>query len=502
MRSQGVRNFAAPSFKAPSIGGSRYLLGAAGTMFAIAVLTASSLTARADDNAVRAVRLSNVVGAVQILSGTETQFTQAYPNMPLMQGAKVQTGEDGRAEIQFEDGSVVRLTPNSSAQMSVLSRTSDGNTNTQVDLLTGLSYIAMSGAAGQRFVVDFAGNEVISPAPVRFRVNLDASPVQFAVIDGSAHVSKGSAYAVDVKMGETVRFDAADSTRYFLAQGIDPDSWDQWNADRDQALAQMAAQETQEARNNGNPNDPAWNDLDYYGNWYASGDGSQFWVPDGAGAGWDPYGLGYWGFYGGIGGYAWISGYPWGWYPYHCGTWRIASSLALSSGTAWGWFPINCRNGWYPYSGVRSGTYKFRVPKSIGHVPVHGPVIVKVDRGIDATRLAPRITPAPKSIAVDGRPARLLPKAANPHNTFANRSVATAPGRIAFNPAGSQLGNVPVYRPATPGSGYRAPSSSFASGAGASAPHYSAPSVASAPASHASAPAPSSGGSSGGGHVK
>ena len=124
---------------------------------------------------------------------------------------------------------------------------------------------------------------------MKFRVNLDANPVEFAVLDGSAHLSKGTDYAVDVHMNETVRFDPGDSTRYFLAQGIDPDSWDQWNVDRDQAMSQMAAQETREAIGSGNAGAAGMSDLDYYGNWYSS-NGTSFWVPDGAGAGWDPYG--------------------------------------------------------------------------------------------------------------------------------------------------------------------------------------------------------------------
>ena len=106
--------------------------------------------ARADDQ-IRAVRLSNVVGSVQILAGAETQFSQAYPNMPLMQGSTLKTGEDGRAEIQLEDGSVIRLTPNSSAAMTMLARDSAGNTKTEVDLLSGLSYVEMKGTANQLF---------------------------------------------------------------------------------------------------------------------------------------------------------------------------------------------------------------------------------------------------------------------------------------------------------------------------------------------------------------
>jgi len=155
------------------------ILGRAGLIFTLALLLSAAVYARADD-LIRAVRLSNVVGSVQILAGDETQFSQAYPNMPLMQGSTLKTGEDGRAEIQLEDGSVVRLTPNSSAAMTVLGRDAQGNSKTEIDVLTGLTYVEMKGTASQRFVVHFNGNEVISPAPVKFRMNLDANPAEFA----------------------------------------------------------------------------------------------------------------------------------------------------------------------------------------------------------------------------------------------------------------------------------------------------------------------------------
>ncbi len=63
--------------------------------FLLVLLLSAAVDARADDQ-IRAVRLSNVVGSVQILAGTETEFSQAYPNMPLMQGSTLKTGEDGR----------------------------------------------------------------------------------------------------------------------------------------------------------------------------------------------------------------------------------------------------------------------------------------------------------------------------------------------------------------------------------------------------------------------
>ncbi len=486
------------------------------TLLALAIVP---LSAHADSLA-RAVRLSNVVGSVQILNGTDTQFSQAYANMPLVQGATLKTGEDGRVEIQFEDGSIARLTPNSSATVGVLTRDAAGNTNTELDLQTGLSYVEMSGAANQRFVVHFGNNDVISPAPVKFRVNLDANPAELAVLDGSAHLTGGTAYSVDVKMNETVHFASSDSSRYFLAEGITPDSWDQWNMDRDQALGQMAAQETREARSNANPNDPAWSDLDYYGNWYAGPNGSPIWSPSGVGVGWDPYGSGYWGYYG-AGGYAWISGYPWGWLPYHCGAWSYYNSFG------WGWAPGpgGCVNSWYPYGAIIVAPPGYRPlhPPIVGHLPVHGPVtlpragvqpLIHVDRGPAATEIAVKPVSAPKTVAINGVTAHPMPKTTVPGNSFVSRPGSVSVGRGQPGTGGQQLGSVPVYRPAAPTSfsthqGYTPTYASHPSGGGMSAAggHYSGPSATSSgmSAGHVGGGAPvsaPSGGGGGGGHVK
>jgi hypothetical protein len=50
----------------------------------------------------------------------------AVVNTPLFEGSLLTTGDDGRAEIQFEDGSVARLSPNSSMTLAVL-RGQDGS---------------------------------------------------------------------------------------------------------------------------------------------------------------------------------------------------------------------------------------------------------------------------------------------------------------------------------------------------------------------------------------
>ena len=133
---------------------------------------------------------------------------------------------------------------------------------------------------------------------------------------------------------------------YTVAQGINGDSWDNWNQDRDQAIAQEASQQTPVRDDAANPQNENWNDLDADGNWYPVEGAGNVWVPAGVGPGWDPYGAGYWAYYPTFG-YTWVSSYPWGWLPYHCGAWNYYSF-------GWGWAPGGCGRVWSPVIVVRN----------------------------------------------------------------------------------------------------------------------------------------------------
>src|SRR5437899_10736104 len=64
------------------------------------------------DSQVRIVRLSYVEGSVQIARASAFGFDKALLNLPVAQGATLRTGTDGRAEVEFEDGTTIRLTAN------------------------------------------------------------------------------------------------------------------------------------------------------------------------------------------------------------------------------------------------------------------------------------------------------------------------------------------------------------------------------------------------------
>ena len=330
--------------------------------------------ALAQSSSANVARVSYIQGSVQLLAGQGTDFQQAVINMPVLDGSRLQTGGDGQAEVEFGDGSVARLTPNSSLQFDHM-----GQDQVQMEQLAGLGYYEFNVGDGHPpFTVQFSNLSVQPTANSILRVGLDAG-WEVAVVSGSANV-QGSGFApAAVSENQSIHSGVDGSgAPYTVAQGINPDSWDSWNQDRDQAIAEEASQQTPVRDDAANPQNENWNDLDANGDWYPVEGTGNVWVPAGVGAGWDPYGAGYWAYYPTFG-YTWVSAYPWGWLPYHCGNWGYYSF-------GWGWSAGGCGRTWSPVIVVRAHPPGWSMPihpvfPPGGIRPLPGQRLVAVDRG-------------------------------------------------------------------------------------------------------------------------
>ncbi|HEY6291398.1 MAG TPA: DUF6600 domain-containing protein, partial [Terriglobia bacterium] len=372
-------------------------------------LLAGTVNVRADDApAHRAARLSFLQGNVTVDHIDNTAGDPAQINMPLAEGVRLTTGDDGQAEVEFEDGSVVRITPSSSLGLNSLSVDAFGNFHTQLTVLHGLVYAELRAAAKFTYALD-AGGEVISPvANATIRINLDKPPVMISVFDGTVHIEHDSSpeadgYKTDVHAGEMFTADASNTSQYFLLSSIEQDSWDVWNRERDQAAAEAAADRTKARDGYAGDQGYGWSDLDADGSWYeVSGEG-QVWQPAVAqDSAFDPYGYGSWVAYPGAG-YVWASGYTWGWTPFRCGTWYYWNSFG------WGWSPgAGCRRaGWGFGNGFASGVFVINIgrPPVNYHFPtrpVHTPGMlhpIRVGRAVPEPGHDVRLSHEPRLIA-------------------------------------------------------------------------------------------------------
>ncbi len=348
--------------------------------FCLLVIGLGTGRAHAQANASNVARISFVQGGVQLMTGQGSDFQQAVSNMPILDGSRLQTGADGQVEVEFGDGSVARLTPNSALQFDHL-----GDDQVHMQQLGGLGYYEFNvGESHPPFTVQF-GNVSFQPSASSIvRLALDTG-WEVAVVSGSVQVQGDGIPGVAVAENQTMHGGSdPNGAPYEVAQGINGDSWDNWNEDRDQGIAQEASQQTpvrEEAENSQGEN---WNDLDADGNWYPVEGQGNVWVPAGVGSGWDPYGAGYWAYYPTFG-YTWVSSYPWGWLPYHCGNWNYYSF-------GWGWAPGGgCGRIWSPVIVVRNhppgwimpvrpvvGGGGLRPPQGIHPLPGR---LIAVDRG-------------------------------------------------------------------------------------------------------------------------
>lgn len=358
---------------------SRFQLGFA-PLFLAAFVLMSPIAAHGDARKTfRAARLTYLEGEVHVSQASSNSRDTAILNMPLTEGSVISTGDDGQAEVEFEDGSLVRITPNSGVSLLNLSVDGSGDYQTRVALTGGLTYLELRAGTKYQYSID-AGGDVITPIEnAIIRVDLDEPPAAIAVLDGSAHIAsaKGSA-DVDANAGQTVTMTGTEGGgTYLMKAEITTESWDQWNEERDSAAASEAGSETAARSKFAGDQGYGWSDLDANGSWYDVPGQGEVWQPDVAaqedgesadsGSGFDPYSYGGWAWT--PAGYTWASGYGWGWLPYRCGQW------SYWDGFGWGWTPgVACGSfgfGGFGYGGISIGRAPgfYRRP----HRPLPGP---------------------------------------------------------------------------------------------------------------------------------
>jgi len=315
---------------------------------ALIFLSAMLVPAASAQSNVRIVRISDVEGQVDIDNGAG--YESATINMPIAGRARLATREDGWAEIQFEDGSTVRLAPESEIVLSQLKFSDEGAGLTTVDITQGEVEFEVAYQDRGSFQVNTPQKSVLLHQSGRFRVRSDSSnPMELVVWAGEVGVfDQASGEEVHVRDHETFALDPSDTSRYDLETVVAEDDLDQWSMQRDDYLSKNANDaHTQSPYNYG------VSDLDSDGQYYDVADYGYMWRPNGVGVDWDPFSNGYWcqtPF-----GFTWVSAYRWGWMPYRYGRW------VFINGRGWFWEP-GAWHGWQRIPPVFNPPPRFRRP--------------------------------------------------------------------------------------------------------------------------------------------
>jgi len=397
--------------------------------FGLVLITAAllALPAMADSQA-RIVRLSDVQGIVEIDKNTGLGFENAFLNLPITQGTQLKTGDRGRAEIEFEDGSTLRLTPNTLVEFSTLGSSDTGKHQSVVNLTEGMAYINWLGKSGDAFSINFSHEKIALDRAAHFRVSASTESAKVAVFKGEVDVNGPSSQIIVAKK-KTATFDTADNDKSTLANNIEDAPLDAWDKE-------SITYHDQYAKNNSSPYGYGVSDLNYYGSYSNIPGYGMMWQPYFTGVGWDPFMDGAWSFYPGYG-YMFASAYPWGWMPYRYG------NLAFVPGFGWMWQPGNWNN-W--------GT----VPRITGTTPVHFRALVAPSTGTVRTVAVGRggavsTVPPSRLVLNSGSAGMGIPRGSLGNLGHLNHEVAKN-GSAQVHPApqfGATSGRAPSFGPAS-----------------------------------------------------
>ena len=325
------------------------------------------------DSQVRIVRLSDVQGSVKIDRATGQGFEKAFLNMPITQGVKLKTGDDGRAEVEFEDGTVAHVAPNSSLEFTDLGLLDSGAKISTVDVEDGEAYFNFKGDKQDEFTVTFGHEKTTLARGAHIRVDLQDNNSTLAVFSGDVQVD-GPSGEVKLSKKQSVTFDQDNNDQYKIAKNIDPDPFDQWDKQQSEYHDRYQASNSYNS-----PYGYGASDLNYYGSYMMIPGYGLAWQPYFTGMGWNPYMDGAWMMYPGLG-YSWVSAYPWGWTPYHYGSWAFVPQYG------WMWIPGNTLLGWNRVPPVVSPPRNYVPPRPPS---VNSPAIVAVGRGPATSSMLP-----------------------------------------------------------------------------------------------------------------
>jgi hypothetical protein len=272
-----------------------------------------------DESYTRIARLSYVEGHVSFQHSSDVDWSAASINLPIEPGDRIYTGTDGRAEIEFDDGSVFRMAEGTDVEF--LSMRPE---LVQARMLLGLATLNVLGDTDFEIDTPAAAFNTLREGIYRFDV------VENGTTDGI--VRKGLLEAANnnfsrrLRAGDLLHISPGDANPTLSAYDRS-DAWDEWNDRRNADLQVYGNQRYL-------PDNVyiGASELYRYGRWVNVESYGTGWIPYAVDAEWSPYSIGRW-CYRPLYGWTWISYEPWGWLPFHYGRWYRSSLYG------WCWLP-------------------------------------------------------------------------------------------------------------------------------------------------------------------
>jgi ferric-dicitrate binding protein FerR (iron transport regulator) len=186
----------------------------------------------------RVVSLSLVEGTVIARRPGSSKWARATLNMPIEQGVSIATARLSFAEVQFENGSTVRLGELSRIDFMQMAFASRSGYVNHLNLAVGFATINIIPKRHDEYVLTAAGASLLPHGKTEFRVDLSRGHLRVEVFDGRVQAADSS-QSEQLRRNQVLACDYNVRALFHVTDTIQMDEWDRWvqMKDRQASLA-------------------------------------------------------------------------------------------------------------------------------------------------------------------------------------------------------------------------------------------------------------------------
>lgn len=178
--------------------------------------------------------LSEVSGEVELASGFGKEFQRPLNHTAVIQGSIIRTGM-GRAEVELEDQTTIRVGPDSAIAFTRLELLPSGTKASTVRGVRGTIYVSLMpdyiiDTKGNDFELAFGRQQLYLKPSGHVRLEMDRNEARIAMLDGKGQVS-GPFGLVELARKRTFTFSLAEPSQPEVVKKVTAnpmDKWDMW----------------------------------------------------------------------------------------------------------------------------------------------------------------------------------------------------------------------------------------------------------------------------------
>lgn len=188
----------------------------------------------------RAVSLSLVSGTVIARQPGSTKWTDAAVDMPIEEGVSIATAKHSIAEVQFENGSTVRLGELSCVDFTQLALASQSGHVNRLTLVLGFATIHVMPKRHDEYILNVPGASLTPQGKAEFRTDLIHDRLRVEVMSGRIQVQAAHSNQFErLTKNQVLAYDGG-SGSFQVTESIQMDDWDKWVQVRDREQADLA----------------------------------------------------------------------------------------------------------------------------------------------------------------------------------------------------------------------------------------------------------------------